>query len=406
MSSTLESRTQIVKPLLVKAGISAVLSVAAYMGAKLIAKRSVYSQEICHLDSLNTTSFNQYQEERHNASMQIIENNSTNLEEKLLDLEIHIEGLQKRERDLKRQLLQYREMKEKEFMLMEIRYKMMLEKTRAEFMLREVSSVQDESQRMGSLILEYIRVVNKLEDCKKENGLLMKKARKLCKRARQRLKIIREQKLRIEAREEVLVSNQEELQRKDDDIQEFEDKVSQMKEVIDHLQREKIEISNNLDIAHKSYSLNPKNEVAIHMTKEEHEKVLKELEQLQKDREVEANELAYLKWSNACLRHELLRFHEQNKGENEHEFELDDQQHIETENCNCNDTTFSATHDGTNMINPSRRRRFIQKVKKWVEGGKMDEKEKDEVNCFGKASVLEEGAEDMFVHGRKSCSSV
>lgn len=33
----------------------------------------------------------------------------------------------------------------------------------------------------------------------------------------------------------------------------------------------------------------------------------KEIEQLQKDRAAELKELVYLQWSNACLRHELMR---------------------------------------------------------------------------------------------------
>lgn len=262
MSSS-DSKAQMLSPLLVKAGIPAALSVAAYICAKILSKRSNfstssssnYTEQIYHVDSLNNaTSYDQSNEDN-DACLQVLgHSSSSNLEDKLLELE----DLRKRERELMRRFLQYRSMKEKQFMLMEIKSKMVLEKARAEFMLKEISLVKEESKRVGGLILEYIRVVNLLEDSNKENVLLYRKARKLCKRARQRLKIIREQKLRIEAREEEVLNNQEEVQIKDELIQELEDEISEMKEVIDHLQREKIEVSNKVELGENLCSSNPK----------------------------------------------------------------------------------------------------------------------------------------------------
>ena len=248
--------------LLVKAGIPAAISIAAYICSKIVSKRLETSNPSSSIIDLaeqecyntynvnNSTSFDDYQHEGHNCR-------GNNLEVKLLELEILVEHLQRKERDLKARFLEYQVMKQREFMLMEMRNKLILEKTRAEFLIQEIYLVQNESQRMGSFILEYIKVIQKLEDSKKENGLLERKARKLCKRGRQRLKIIREMKLRIEAKDEKILSNEEELQRKDELIQELEDEISQMKEVIDHLQREKLEIS-NIDIHEKPYSLNHK----------------------------------------------------------------------------------------------------------------------------------------------------
>ncbi|CAO2824127.1 unnamed protein product [Amaranthus hypochondriacus] len=382
--------------LLVKAGIPAVISIAAYICSKIVSKRIETSNPSSSIidpaeqDCNNSTVFDDYQHEGHNSR--------GNLEVKLLELEILVEHLQRKERDLKARFLKYQVMKQRELMLMEMRNKLILEKTRAEVLIQEIYLVQNESQRMGSFILEYIKVIQKLEDSKKENGLLERKARKLCKRGRQRLKIIREMKLRIEAKDEKILSNEEELQRKDELIQELEDEISQMKEVIDHLQREKLEISNNIDIHEKPYSLNHKEEIEG-VTKEEHEKVLKELEKLEKDLETKANEVTYLKWSNACLRHELLRFHQQNKQE-------ENDQHVESDECVCNTTGTSSSNyeqfsvclcTNNNIQHPSRRKRFIQKVKKWVEGGKMDDIKDKEIH-------LE--ADNLLVHPRNSCSSV
>ncbi|XP_021736497.1 protein CHUP1, chloroplastic-like [Chenopodium quinoa] len=422
MSSS-DSRAKMISPLIVKAGIPAALSIAAYVCARIMSKQSSNlipspsDEETYRYDSLNPTYDDQYNEDDSSLHGQGV-NSSSNLEDKLLELGIHIENLQRRERDLMRQFVRYRGMKEKEFMLMEMKSKMMLEKARAEFLLKEMSFVQEESQRIGSFILEYIKIVQQLEESKKENGLLEMKARKLCKRARQRLKIIRELKMRIQAREEEVLNNQEEIQKKDDLIQELEDEINQMKEVVDHLQREKIEVSNNqLEIDENLCSSNPKNVEIEGVPKEEHERVLQEIEQLQKDREAEVSELTYLKWTNACLRNELLRCHELNKGENGNQAEeiesLEDHHSEIDENYGCNNKALSVHNDhelclSTNNGHPSRRRRFIRKVKKWVEGGKMDEKEKDEVKCFvNKLCVSHEEEQDnLFVHERMSYSSV
>ncbi|KAL2896779.1 Protein CHUP1 chloroplastic [Bienertia sinuspersici] len=404
--SNSEPRQKMVNPLLVKAGIPAAISIAAYICSRIISKRSNSSLSSIPSSMINSRQNIHIVQRDENAGLQLLGHNGRNLEDKLLEQEIHIEGLQQRERDLKRRLLRYQAMKEKEFMLMELRNKMMLEKTRAEFLLKEISLVQDESKRMGGLILEYMKLVHKLKIVRR-------------KIARQRLKVIREQKLKIEARDEELLSNQEEIPKKDELIQELEDEISQMKEAIDHLQREKIETSNNLDNVEKPYSLDPKNEEVV--TKEDHDKVVKELEQLQKGREAEVNELTYLRWSNACLRQELSRCHElkdkeeldQNQLTNngfelhDHDHDVGVDQHSELDTfCEFNYNTTLSAHHPTR----GRRRRFIEKVKKWVEGGKvMDDKDKDnhEVkSCFGKNNHVSKESEDLFVHGRISCSSV
>lgn len=48
---------------------------------------------------------------------------------------------------------------------------------------------------------------------------------------------------------------------------------------------------------------------------EDFNKVVKELEKIRKEQAEEAKEIAFLKWSNACMRHELMRQHEQQREE-------------------------------------------------------------------------------------------
>lgn len=145
------------------------------------------------------------------------------------------------------------------------------------------------------------------------------------------------------------------------------------------------------------------------VSKEEHERIVNEMEQLKKERGEEVKELIYLRWSNACLRHEVLRQQEQKKNEEEgvefhyeeSEHELDGSPLMEHhQNMPC----FGAAH--THIKNEgacSRRKKLIKRLKRWVEGSekaRVKPEEKDRHYC---ASSY--GAEEAKVPARRSCSS-
>lgn len=140
---------------------------------------------------------------------------------------------------------------------------------------------------------------------------------------------------------------------------------------------------------------------------EDYNRVTRELLQLQKH---EASERIYLRWSNACLKHELMR-----RSQEEHtagtsfggieELRLD------------NELDQRAVGQGGSYIGlttrdhaRSRRRKLIAKFKKWVEGSektkqsRLEVKERHGNKCFPRHSVFD-GAEDAYIPARKSCSS-
>ena len=261
--TTSESRTELMKPLVIKAAIPTILSVAAYICAKIIWTRSNSQENIpqpedesFHNGHNSTSPECPESEDQGGTSLQ--DGQESNLQGKLLELEIQVDDLQKGEWDLQARFSQYRRLKEKEFMLTEMRNLMMMEKTQAEFLLKEISLMEEENKRMGELVIEYTKLMQKIESLKLENGLLKRKAKKHWRIAKLRLRVSRRQKLDIEARNAELLRNREELGRRDNLIQELEDEVAQLKGAIDHLQREKIQLLNKLDLAEKlSKSSNP-----------------------------------------------------------------------------------------------------------------------------------------------------
>ena len=104
-----------------------------------------------------------------------------------------------------------------------------------------------------------------------------------------------------------------------------------------------------------------------------------ELEQVKKERADEVTELVYLRWTNACLRHELTRHHEQQNQDRDHtELEpggSDEVIHYDSEHESHDDSLlehhnvppFDAVHHSDNSAS-SRRRKLLKRLKRWVEG--------------------------------------
>ena len=163
---------------------------------------------------------------------------------------------------------------------------------------------------------------------------------------------------------------------------------------------------------------------ATEITVEDYNQLVCELKQLQNDRSTEVQELIYLRWCNACLRHELTRMnqeHQEQLEERKNQLKLNFSGSREIEDFEFDhesDGTISG-HDepcfdskiGHHTHAHSKRRnlKLIEKFKRWVEGSekrkqKLDEKEEHEFKCFGKHSVSD-SAEEGHLPPRKSCSS-
>lgn len=405
MQSSSREKLEVIigNPWLVKAGIPLILSATAFIAAKILSNRaSPVSQE----------------EEELQAGSPSVE-----IETDLVEI---LEELKRREYELEKRFLIYQDMKERESTDMDIRNKLCMEMKRLEFLAREASLMEAEAKRMENLMVEYLRVVKKLATSGWEKGLLQKKARKLRKRVGEKSKVVKEQSFCIKARDEEMMRSQRELERKSEVIVELENEVRLIKGVADQLNEEKIEILGKLEMVERSALAKPKIEEVV--TKEQYDKVVEEVEHKEKDPTEMENELIHLRWSNACLRHELKRCQEQLESAEE---DTNGKSNLELESsprearklqelfndvecdgsgsplvCDIDKEGSCLTQNGR----VSRRKRLARKLRKWVEGGgKIDENQKHEemIKCFGRHSVAHsEEAYDNFVHPRNSFSSV
>lgn len=145
---------------------------------------------------------------------------------------------------------------------------------------------------------------------------------------------------------------------------------------------------------------------------ENYNQVVKELQNLQKEREGELKELIYLRWCHACLRQELARrnqLEQERKSENkmsDYEPESGLRGNVAPEECIAHELdNESVVHHEEPFLGSGqqhmKRRSLVRKFKKWVEGSEKHH----EAKCFRSRSVGDE-AEKRQSDGRKSFSSV
>ena len=156
------------------------------------------------------------------------------------------------------------------------------------------------------------------------------------------------------------------------------------------------------------------------VSKEDYNQLLNELEQVKKERADEVEELIHLRWTNACLRHELKRHNEQQQQhdqdrdhirmefegngevmhyESDHELHHSFLEHHNIMPC------FGSSHSDHAF---SKRKRLLKRLKRWAEGSEKvrvkPEGENHARKCLGMHSVPHV-AKETLAPARRSCSS-
>ncbi|WJX18056.1 hypothetical protein P8452_07900 [Trifolium repens] len=389
------------KPIILKAGVPLAVSLAGLIYAWIITKKSLkkvssFSENYSHAPQINSHDGTRHEEysdkfssmedeeekedEEHDSSIDSsVLSESFDLEQEITCLRSKIEGMQIRELALTLQFDKYCEMKEKESMLMEIKNMLLLEKSRVEFFDREISFIETETMRLESFVVQYLKIIEKLEYWKSENRLLQKKVQKLLKKSKSQSLLIKEKTLMIKEGEEEILRNQDELQKRASVIHKLEDEIIELKRVLEDFQDEKNELMKKVETSEEYAS----KELELHkkplkyylqiesrdVMKEDYNKILNELEHVKKEHEIEVEELIHLREINVCLRQELMK----------HELHCS---FLDHQNVSCIGSNF---HGDSSC---SKKKKLINRLKKWVDGSekvkvKPEAKSSDEIKCFG-----------------------
>ncbi|KAE8666134.1 L-O-methylthreonine resistant 1 isoform 1 [Hibiscus syriacus] len=425
------SKAQVLKPVLLKAGIPLALSVAGLIYARIIAKGRINleassmeadSQEFTGEATLNSSGDEGETSCTSTDLMTMVKSseiqNRIAYEAEISGLRSQVEQLQKRESELERKFIRFCDLKEQESVRMELRNTLLLETLQAEFLDKELSSMEAENKRVENIVTEHLMVLEQVEHWKSKNGLLERQVKRLLRKTKGQDKLLREKYSKIVAKDAEMRRNGEELQGRSNVIKKLVDEVKELKSLTDQLQDQKNELSVKLKWAEESLSAISKTEEEG-IPREKYNKLANDYEQVQQERADELKEITYLRWCNACLTYELKRYQllqEYIEGSNDHieqeieegeenvgfriEQQLDDPEMVEP--------PLSVTKGGRVG---SKREKLIKKLKKLVEGSekmkpKLDGKGKHERKCFGRHSVCEEMEGEHVVQGRTSCSSV
>ncbi|KAJ6413389.1 hypothetical protein OIU84_006230 [Salix udensis] len=307
MAST-SSKTDVMEPLFVKAGIPLALSVAGFVFARIVLRRSTIAkpfplqttvssvsdtidssddfidEEGIHSPQSTSSPIKDDDQEHMLSCSQ--DSSSTvashiQFEEEILGLKNEIEELQNREHSLSMQFLGYRVMKEQDTVLMELNNMVLLETAHVKLLDREISAIEAQARGLENFVVVCRRVLEEVKRTQTINGLEAEIMR-IC---------------------DVLEMRTNVINKLDDEVRESE-------AAVNRLQEEKNDLLVKLIAAESQDSLISKIE-AEGAGMEDYNRLVSELEKLQKDRASETTELIYLRWSNACLRHELMRSHGQ-----------------------------------------------------------------------------------------------
>ncbi|XP_042474929.1 protein CHUP1, chloroplastic [Macadamia integrifolia] len=459
------SKTVLTKPILLKAGIPLALSLGGLIYTMITTRRTPppevppaetqvddlpetdYHEEFPDRESFH--SLDSYSLPSKEEAEQISYNQVTNslesllirdghdLEEELFSIRRWLIALEDKERELEMQFFHYCSLKEQESIIMELRNALTSEISRLELLALEAKLIEAENQRLEAVVVENQRIVEQLKSARVENGLLQRKVKKLLRNTRAHSRVLRQQASALQSTDDEILRNEKELERSSQVIKELEEEIMELRRILDQLKEEKKELVEKLELA-ESLASSTSKEKMQETENGDHDQLLTKLEQLQKDRAAEVEELIYLRWINACLRHELFRNQQQQRTHHEEEGEevvevveeekaliLELEANEEKKDCGLeydtdgSSTTVSKHQESCLGITRgsdhpfSKRQRLLRKLKRWVEGSEKCKKLWDEDKHLQHnegTSIRRQsgsyGAIEQHQAARKSCSSV
>ncbi|CAE6033267.1 unnamed protein product [Arabidopsis arenosa] len=358
------------KPVILRVCVAIVLSATGLILARFVSRNEdneITSSTRNPESSSSPSRRNDEEEERESMDHQ---------KQEILGLKSRFEELQRKEYEMELHFERFCNLKDQEVMLMEHKNMLSLEKSQLDFFRKEVLAMEEEHKRGQDLVIVYLKLVGEIQDLSSENRLLEGKAKKLRRRSKQF----------------------DELETKNYIVKELEGEVEDMKAYVDVLQEEKEELFMKFS-----------NSTSEMVSVEDYRRVVEEYEELKKDYANGVKEVINLRWSNACLRHEVMR-NRANFGEIEFS-PNGNLQEMGLENDQADDALAlmrvgDEQHKECHHHESSRRKRLIKKLKKWVEGNEKG-KSKAEERCFGRHSLTAEAEEERILfHSKRSCSSV
>lgn len=222
--------------------------------------------------------------------------------------------LQERETNLEVQLLEYCGIKEQEAAVMELQNRLKISNMETKMFNLKVETLQSENRRLEAQVVDHAKLMTELETTKTKVKFLKKKLKYEAEQNREHIMNLKQKVAKLQDNEYNASANDQEIQIKLKRLKDLECEAEQLRKSNLRLQLDNSDLVRRLDstqILANAVLEDPE----AHALKEEGERLrreneglTKELEQLHADRCLDLEELVYLRWINACLRHELRSY--------------------------------------------------------------------------------------------------
>ncbi|KAL4286035.1 hypothetical protein HN51_053609 [Arachis hypogaea] len=232
-------------------------------------------------------------------------------EQEIKQLSNVIRVLQERERTLELQLHEYCGIREQETAVMELQNRLKISNMETQMFNLKLETLQSENRRLEAQLADHAKALGELETSKAKVKMLKKKLRYEAEQNKEQIMNLKQKVSKLQDQESKL---NREIQAKIGRLKELESETQVLREANMRLEMENSELASRLESTQMlAQAVLEDPEADVHrneneLLREKNESLLKEIEQLQHDRCSDVEELVYLRWINACLRHELRHY--------------------------------------------------------------------------------------------------
>ncbi|KAJ1420245.1 hypothetical protein SESBI_14376 [Sesbania bispinosa] len=235
-------------------------------------------------------------------------------EQEIRQLRNMIRMLQERERSLEVQLLEYCGLREQETVVMELQNRLKISSMEAKMYNLKVETLQSENRRLEAHVADHAKLLGELETAKTKVKFLKRKIRYEAEQNREHIMNLKQRVAKLHDLESKAAASDQEIQIKLKRLKDLEAEAEQLRKTNLRLQMDNSDLARRLDstqILANAVLEDPEADALKEegeRLRQENDGLVKDIEQLQADRCSDVEELVYLRWINACLRHELRNY--------------------------------------------------------------------------------------------------
>lgn len=240
------------------------------------------------------------------------EEETTAMEQEIINLHNMVQTLQDRERNLEVQLLEYYGLKQLETTVQELQNRLKMNAMEAQIFSLKIESLQAENRRLEAQASDYSRVTAELKSARGKIEELKKKMKLDGELAKQQLSSLHQRVTALQDQEWMAAINETEIQKRMQRLKDLEEELMDLRSANLRLQHENSELALKLESAILTSSTLEGRQAqaleAVNRLRQANENLENEIERLRIDRCADVEELVYLRWVNACLRYELRNY--------------------------------------------------------------------------------------------------